>query len=142
MNVAFVDIFLDVLIGAPAEMKRVVHDIVSFECVRGISDSDSIVDILERIQDQVANSVNTDFKSILLQEWKRQMVFVLWLELARKTAPTLTNLTVGRISAGVMKERVLYYFRGSYYVKLGINVYDSSDFRAIIGTIFQQGCQL
>lgn len=148
MTVAFLDVFLDTLLGAPVEVKQAVHDIVSFACVRGLCDSDGIAEVLDRVENQVSESEKDecDFWGIFLREWRRQQIFVLWLEMVRRTVSSLTDLTIGCIdsitTSPQLPERTLYYFRGNYYVRIEEKTINSPSFKEAIEAVWHESCPI
>lgn len=143
MTIAFLDVFLDVLLGASMSVKQTVHDIVSFACVRGLTDSDEVLDVLERLNREVvkAETGAKNMWDILLREWRRQEIFIIWLEMTRRIVPCLSDLVVGCIGCmQQLAERTVYYFRGTYYVRIGQKTYRSSCFKQVVEVVWKSEC--
>ena len=141
-TIAFLDVYLDILLGISPECKVDFHSIVFFSCVYGLTYSDSVIESLERIQHKVneAERNANDFWDILLREWRRQEVFIVWLELVRTIIPHLSDVNVGcldSIRSPDIPERTLYYYRGNYFVCVDEQIYFSSDFKAVLEKIYQ-----
>jgi len=143
MTTAFLDAYLDVLMGASMVIKQAIHDIVSFACVRGLTDSDEVLDVLERLERQVRESETgaRDMWDILLREWRRQQIFVIWLEMVRRIVSCLSDLVVGCIDrTKELAEKNVYYFRGNYFIRIGQKVYRSSCFKEMAEVAWKSEC--
>jgi len=139
MTTAFLDVFLDVLLGASMEFKQKIHDVVSFACIRGLTDSDDVLEVLERLDRQVkeAEQHAQSVWDIMLREWRRQEIFIIWLEMVRRVVPSLSDLLVGCVDrATQLVEKTLYYFRGNYYIHLGEETYTSPCFKQVVEIVW------
>lgn len=139
MTVAFLDAFLDVLLGMPVEVKRAIHDVVSFASIQGLTDTDVITETLDCIAEQISLEEETDLGSVLVHVWTRQQLFVIWLEMVRRTVPVLEDLTVGCVDFithdAKLPQWTLYYFRGHYYIRAGEKTYVSDNFKRVIEAV-------
>jgi len=143
MTTAFIDVFLDVLLGASMEFKQKIHDVVSFACIRGLTESDDVLEVLERLDRQV-NEAEQQAQSvwdIMLREWRRQEIFIIWLEMIRRVVPSLSDLLVGCVDrATQLAEKTLYYFRGNYYVRVGEKTFRSPCFKQVVEIVWKSEC--
>lgn len=140
MTTAFIDVFLDVLLGASMEFKQKIHDIVSFASIRGLTESDDVLEVLERLNSQVkeAEKQAQSVWDIMLREWRRQEIFIIWFEMIRRVVPSLSDLLVGCVDrATQLAEKTLYYFRGNYYVRVGEKTYSSLCFKQVVEIVWK-----
>lgn len=143
MTTVFIDVFLDVLLGASMEFKQKIHDIVSFSSIRGLTESDDVLEVLERLNRQVkeAEKQAQNVWDIMLREWRRQEIFIIWLKMIRRVVPSSSDLLVGCVDrATQLVEKTLYYFRGNYYVRVGDKTYSSPCFRQVVEIVWKSEC--
>ena len=120
--------------------KQKLYDIVNFSQIHGIEDTDDLLSIFIQVENQVERENSScDFISILLREWKRQELFVLWLQMTRKCVSGLADLKIGCIDdLGFQKtfkipEKHLFHLRGQYYIRMTDHIYFSRNFKKVIG---------
>lgn len=136
MNIAFLDILIDVLLGKDTRFKQIIYDLVTFSCARGIEDTDTLFVLFSQIEHKIDSmKEESETEKVIIREWSRQQHFILWFETARLCIQELSDITIGcpdDVLTDSLQERRIYYFRGNYYVKKGPGIFFSKDFKKLI----------